>query len=58
MGGTGALIPPHRLPAGFGIGRAPAFRACEAALERLKRDAPIWKREVFEDGSAWVGMGP
>jgi molybdopterin synthase catalytic subunit len=38
--------------------RAPAFRACEAALERLKRDAPIWKREVFEDGSAWVGMGP
>jgi len=38
--------------------RAPAFRACEAAIERLKRDAPIWKREVFEDGSAWVGMGP
>jgi len=38
--------------------RAPAFRACEAAIERLKRDAPIWKREVFEDGSEWVGMGP
>jgi molybdopterin synthase catalytic subunit len=38
--------------------RAPAFRACEAALERLKRDAPIWKREVYEDGSEWVGMGP
>jgi molybdopterin synthase catalytic subunit len=38
--------------------RAPAFRACEAAIERLKRDAPIWKREVFEDGSAWVGLGP
>lgn len=38
--------------------RAPAFRACEAAIERLKQDAPIWKREVYEDGSEWVGMGP
>jgi molybdopterin synthase catalytic subunit len=38
--------------------RVPAFRACEAALERLKHDAPIWKREVFEDGSDWVGVGP
>jgi molybdopterin converting factor subunit 1 len=38
--------------------RAPAFRACEAAIERLKLEAPIWKREVFEDGSVWVGMGP
>jgi molybdopterin synthase catalytic subunit len=38
--------------------RAPAFRACEAALEMLKRDAPIWKREIYEDGSEWVGMGP
>ncbi len=36
----------------------PAFRACEECLERLKHDAPIWKREVFEDGSEWVGMGP
>ena len=38
--------------------RTPAFRACEAAIERLKRDVPIWKREVFEDGSTWVGLGP
>jgi molybdopterin converting factor subunit 1 len=38
--------------------RAPAFRACEQVLERLKRDVPIWKREVYEDGSAWVGLGP
>jgi molybdopterin synthase catalytic subunit len=38
--------------------RAAAFRACEQAIERLKEDAPIWKREVFEDGSVWVGMGP
>jgi molybdopterin synthase catalytic subunit len=38
--------------------RTPAFRACEAAIELLKKDVPIWKREVFEDGSEWVGLGP
>jgi molybdopterin converting factor subunit 1 len=38
--------------------RTPAFRACEACIERLKRDVPIWKREIFDDGSEWVGMGP
>jgi molybdopterin synthase catalytic subunit len=38
--------------------RTPAFRACEACIERLKQDAPIWKREVFDDGSEWVGLGP
>jgi molybdopterin synthase catalytic subunit len=38
--------------------RTPAFRACEACIERLKKEVPIFKREVFEDGSEWVGMGP
>jgi MoaE-MoaD fusion protein len=38
--------------------RAPAFRACEEVLERLKREVPIWKREIFTDGEQWVGMGP
>lgn len=38
--------------------RAPAFRACEACIERLKQDVPIWKREVYADGTAWVGLGP
>ena len=38
--------------------RTSAFRGCEACIERLKRDVPIWKREVFEDGSEWVGLGP
>ena len=38
--------------------RAPAFRACEAVIERLKHEVPVWKREVFEDGSVWVGTGP
>lgn len=38
--------------------RKPAFLACEAVLEELKRDVPIWKREVFLDGAVWVGLGP
>lgn len=38
--------------------RAAALRACEACIEALKKDVPIWKREVFEDGSEWVGLGP
>jgi molybdopterin synthase catalytic subunit len=38
--------------------RTPAFRACEEVLERLKREVPIWKREVFTDGEQWVGIGP
>ncbi|HET6923943.1 MAG TPA: molybdopterin converting factor subunit 1, partial [Anaeromyxobacteraceae bacterium] len=33
--------------------RTPAFRACEAVIERLKKEAPIWKREVYQDGSVW-----
>jgi MoaE-MoaD fusion protein len=38
--------------------RAPAFQACQAVLERLKQEVPIWKREVYEDGTTWVGLGP
>lgn len=38
--------------------RAEAFRACEHAIDRIKAEAPIWKKEVFEDGEIWVGMHP
>jgi molybdopterin synthase catalytic subunit len=34
--------------------RAEAFLACRFAIDALKRDAPIWKKEVFEDGARWV----
>ncbi|WP_324717065.1 molybdenum cofactor biosynthesis protein MoaE [Carboxydochorda subterranea] len=37
--------------------RAPAFEAVRWATERLKRDVPIWKKERYEDGEEWVGMG-
>ncbi|MGO8970355.1 MAG: molybdenum cofactor biosynthesis protein [Myxococcaceae bacterium] len=38
--------------------RAEAFEACRFAIERLKQDAPIWKRETYLDGESWVGLGP
>jgi molybdopterin synthase catalytic subunit len=38
--------------------RKEAFRACEAIIDRLKQDAPIWKREHGGDGVVWVGLGP
>jgi MoaE-MoaD fusion protein len=38
--------------------RAEAFDACRFAIERLKEDAPIWKRETYQDGESWVGLGP
>jgi molybdopterin synthase catalytic subunit len=34
--------------------RAEAFQACRYVIERVKQVAPIWKREVFEGGEAWV----
>ncbi|MBX2811458.1 MAG: molybdopterin converting factor subunit 1 [Myxococcales bacterium] len=37
--------------------RAEAFDGCRHIIERLKQDAPIWKKERRGDGSHWVGMG-
>lgn len=34
--------------------RAEAFAACRYAIERIKQIAPIWKREHFDGGDAWV----
>ena len=34
--------------------RAEAFAACSDAIDRLKQVAPIWKKEVGEDGEVWV----
>ena len=38
--------------------RAEAFAACSFIIDRLKQDAPIWKREHGDDGVTWVGLGP
>jgi molybdopterin synthase catalytic subunit len=34
--------------------RRPAFEAAMEAINRLKKEVPIWKKEHFEDGTAWV----
>jgi molybdopterin synthase catalytic subunit len=34
--------------------RKEAFEACRYAIDRVKSIVPIWKREEFEDGLAWV----
>ncbi|MFM9106584.1 MAG: molybdenum cofactor biosynthesis protein MoaE, partial [Chloroflexota bacterium] len=35
--------------------RGEAFAACQYAIERLKEIVPIWKKEHYADGSAWIG---
>ena len=37
--------------------RDSAFEACRYAIEAIKREVPIWKKEFARDGSYWVG-GP
>lgn len=41
-----ALATPHRKE---------GFAASWNAVDRIKEIAPIWKKEVYEDGSSWVG---
>lgn len=35
--------------------RRPAFAACQYAIDRIKEIVPIWKKEYYEEGSAWIG---
>jgi molybdopterin synthase catalytic subunit len=35
--------------------RGEAFEAAEYAIDRLKHIVPIWKKEVWSDGSQWIG---
>lgn len=38
--------------------RDEAFVACRQVIEQLKQRVPIWKREVYADGTVeWVGAG-
>ena len=34
--------------------RQAAFDACRHAINAFKRTVPVWKKEFFEDGSAWA----
>lgn len=35
--------------------RAEAFDACRHAIDRIKEIVPIWKKEFYADGEAWIG---
>ncbi|WP_221584160.1 molybdenum cofactor biosynthesis protein MoaE [Microbacterium sp. G2-8] len=38
--------------------RAEAFDACREVIEDIKRELPVWKRQIEADGtSAWKGIG-
>ncbi len=38
--------------------RNEAFAACAYLMNRLKQSVPIWKKEIFDDGSEWVTPNP
>lgn len=38
--------------------RAEAFAACRFAIDALKARVPIWKKELYADGSAWLDEAP
>ena len=35
--------------------REEAFHGCRYIIEELKKRAPIWKKEIGENGERWVG---
>lgn len=37
--------------------REAGFAACAEALERLKKQVPVWKKEYYADGAVWLGQG-
>lgn len=38
--------------------RAEAFEVCRAVIEDIKRELPVWKRQLESDGtSEWKGLG-
>ncbi|GAA2936577.1 molybdenum cofactor biosynthesis protein MoaE [Microbacterium luteolum] len=38
--------------------RAEAFEVCRAVIEDIKRDLPVWKRQLESDGTtSWKGIG-
>jgi molybdopterin synthase catalytic subunit len=38
--------------------RGHGFDACEWLIDELKRTVPIWKKEIYTDGEAWIDDRP
>ena len=37
--------------------RQDALAACADAIEALKEQVPLWKKELYADGEEWIGRG-
>jgi molybdopterin converting factor subunit 1 len=37
--------------------RHDALAACQEAIDTLKEQVPLWKKEVYEGGEEWIGRG-
>jgi molybdopterin synthase catalytic subunit/molybdopterin converting factor small subunit len=37
--------------------RQDALAACKDAIDTLKQEVPLWKKEVYEGGEEWIGRG-
>jgi molybdopterin synthase catalytic subunit/molybdopterin converting factor small subunit len=37
--------------------RKDALAACKDAIDTLKEQVPLWKKEVYEGGEEWIGRG-
>ena len=42
------------LVATFSIHRKDSMESCNYIMEYLKREAPFWKKEIYEKNSAWL----
>lgn len=53
---VGRLLPGERivLVATASMHRSAALDACSFLIDRLKTDAPFWKKEHFDDRTEWV----
>jgi molybdopterin synthase catalytic subunit len=54
---TGPLKPSEQIVmiAVSAVHRTDAFKACEFAIDELKKSVPIWKKELTSKGELWVG---
>ena len=70
IGDTAALVAVSHRIGRLGVGdaavviavasphRAEAFDVCREVIEAIKRELPVWKRQIEADGStAWKGLG-
>ena len=56
--GTVPLREPSVVVAVAAAHRGPAFAAAREAIDRIKAEAPIWKREVEGERAEWVEGAP